>query len=341
MSDTAALPTKSFVDRLLPPSWRQIAVAAAILALFALAAISLDQLWPDVWHDGYWSIILTAPTVIIYILIISHVMVPFQANAIHSLRRISSLDGAAVDQLIQQTEAQEHKWAVPAFALGFAFGFLATSPWSNADGFSWLMWYLALVNGLMFGLIAFVIQTSIASGRLTSQLQQGPLQFDIFDTAPFLPIGFHSLISALAFVGGSTIVIFFSAVGRQGLILVDLVLHGILIVITLLIFFLPMRQTHCVLRDAKAEEQAKLRRHLAAAYRRLERMTLEEKKEDILNFATEVDLWKGYEERLKSVPTWPFNAGILSTLFASILIPILVTLGQRLLAYILVELGIN
>jgi hypothetical protein len=102
-----------------------------------------------------------------------------------------------------------------------------------------------------------------------------------------------------------------------------------------------MRQTHRVLRDAKLEEQRKLRRHLAAAYRRLERMTLEEKSENILNFATEVNLWKGYEQRLKSVPTWPFNAGILRTLFASILIPILVTLGQRLAAYLLVELGIN
>mgnify|MGYP001820897375 CR=1 FL=1 len=341
MSDTAALPTKSFIDQLLPPSWPQIALAAAILALLALAAISLDQLWPAVWQDGYWSIILTAPTVIIYILIVSHVMVPFQANAVNSLRRISSLEDAAVDQLIQQTEAHERKWAVPALALGFAFGFIATSPWSNGDRFSWLMWYLALVNGLMFALIALVIQTSLASSRLTSHLQQQPLDFDIFYTAPFLPIGLHSLISALAFIGGSTIVIFFSAIGRQGLILVDLILHGILILITLLIFFLPMRQTHRVLRDAKLEEQRKLRRQLAAAYRRLEQMTLEEKQEDILNFATEVNLWQGYEERLKSVPTWPFNAGILRTLFASILLPILVTLGQRLLAFLLVELGIH
>ena len=88
------------------------------------------------------------------------------------------------------------------------------------------------------------------------------------------------------------------------------------------------------------DEQAILRRHLADAYRRLEQMTLAEKQE-ILPFATEVSLWNQYEQRLKAIPTWPYNAGMLSTLIASILLPILVTLSQRLLAYVLVELGIN
>ncbi len=150
---------------------------------------------------------------------------------------------------------------MPALALGFAFGFLGTSPWASEDGFSWTMWYMALVNGLMFGLLALVLQHSFAESRLTNHLQQGPLSFDIFYTSPFMPIGLHSLIVALAFVGGSTIVVFFSAFGRQGLALIDLILHGILILFTLLIFFLPMRQTHHVLRLAKLAEQDNLNRH--------------------------------------------------------------------------------
>ena len=101
-----------------------------------------------------------------------------------------------------------------------------------------------------------------------------------------------------------------------------------------------MRQTHSVLRQAKLAEQDSLRRHMADAYRRLEQMTLEEK-QDILPFATEVSLWTQYEKRLEEVSTWPYNAGMLRTLFVSILLPVLVTLGQRLLAYVLVELGIN
>lgn len=340
MSDTITVPADSFIDRFLPASWRQIALMTAVLAVLGLGAVTLDGLWPDMWSEGYWSVLLPAPTVVIYILLVSKIMTPFQANAKDSLRRISSLNDQEYNQLVEENLAHNRKWAVPAFALGFAFGFLATAPWNGDDGFSWSIWYLALTNGLMFGLISLLLQQSFADSRLTNDLQNQPLDFDIFDTAPFIPIGLLSLVVALAFVGGSTIVIFYSAFGRHGLILIDLFLHGFLILCTLLIFFLPMRQTHRVLREAKLAEQANLRRQLAAAYRRLEQMTPEDK-DDILNFATEINLWQSYEERLKAVPTWPFNAGILRTLFASILIPILVTLGQRLMAYILVELGIN
>ena len=340
MSDTTIVPAQSFINRIIPPSWPQITLSAVILTILALAVITLDGLWSDMWREGYWSVIFTAPIIIVYIMIISHIMVPFQNKAVSSLRRISTLDDRAYNQLVQQTQATVRKWAGPALALGFAFGFLATSPWATEDGFSWTMWYLALVNGLMFGLIALILQHSFAESRLTNHLQQRPLDFDIFYTSPFMAIGLHSLIVALAFVGGSTIVVFFSAVGRRPLNPIDFILHGTLIVLTLLIFFLPMRQTHRVLRQAKLDEQDNLNRHLAAAYRRLEQMTLEER-QDILPFATEVNLWNQYEARLKAVPTWPYNAGMLRTLFASILLPILVTLGQRLLAYFLVELGIS
>lgn len=340
MSDTVTVPTKSLLDCIIPPTWLQIGLAAAILVILVFAVITLDDLWPDFWSEGYWGILFTAPTIIIYIMIISRVMIPYQKKAVGSLRALSSLDDVQYNQLVYETQVTVRKWGMPAFALGFAFGFISTSPWSTDDGFSWTMWYLAVVNGLMFGLISFILQHSLAESRLTNRLQQGPLIFDIFYTTPFTSIGLHSLIVALAFVGGSAIVVFFSAFGRQGLAITDLFLHGFLILCTLLIFFLPMRQTHHVLRQAKLTEQDSLNRHLAAAYRRLEQMTPEDK-EDILHFATEVNLWKGYEERLKAVPTWPYNAGMLRTLFASILIPILVTLGQRLMAYLLVELGIN
>ena len=340
MSDATTVPSQSFINRIIPPSWLQIGLAAAILASLALAVITLDGLWPDLWSEGYWSILFTAPTIIVYIMIISHIMVPYQNKAVASLRQLSSLDDAEYNQLVQQTQDTARKWTRPALALGFAFGFLATAPWATEDGFSWTMWYLALMNGLMFGLLTLIIQHSFAESRLTNRLQQGPLNFDIFYTAPFTSIGLHSLIVALAFVGGSTIVVFFSAVGRRPLNPVDFVLHGILILLTLLIFFLPMRQTHRVLRQAKLAEQDNLNRHLAAAYRRLEQMSLEQK-QDILPFAAEVDLWNQYEARLKDVSTWPYNAGMLRTLFASILLPVFVTLGQRLLTYVLVELGIN
>ncbi len=340
MSEISATDNQSFVDRLFPPTRRQIGVTAAALLFLIILVVTLDDLWPEFWRAGLWSRMLTAPTIIVYIMIIGRATVPFQRKAVDNLHQISALDEEAYAQLVQETQAKTSKGATPALILGFAFGFLPSLPWVWNEGVSWVNFYLPLVSGLMFGLLALVIQQSVSEGHLSNRLLQGPLNFDIFYTAPFIPIGLHSLAVALAFVGGSTIVVFFNAAGQLAFTLADIIIHSLLILVTLLIFFMTLLPTHRVLQTAKRAEQDNLRRHLADAYRRLEAMTLEEK-QDILPFSTEVGLWQQYEDRLKEVPTWPYNAGMLRTLFASILLPILVTLGQRLMAYILVELGLN
>jgi hypothetical protein len=340
MSEISVTADQSFVDRIFPPTWRQIAFVALALLAFVALAVTLDRAWDIFWDASVWSRLLVAPTIIIYILIIGRVLQPFQKRAVRSLRAISSLDDQHYHQLVVETKEKTSKGAAPALIAGFAFGFLAGVPSALESDFSWINWYFPVINGLMFGMIALVIQQSVSEGHLTDRLLQGPLDFDIFYTTPFLPIGMLSLVSALAFVGGSTIAILFTAASRLGFSFTELVIHAFLILATLLIFFLPLRQTHTVLRAAKVSELNNIHRKLAEAYRRLDAMTLEQK-QDILPFAQEVQLWNQYEARLKEVPTWPYNAGMLRTLFVSILIPIFVTIGQRVMAYLLVELGIQ
>ena len=340
MSDLSASASYSLVDRLFPPTWRQIVVTAVLLLLFVVLVVTLEGLWPKFWSEGIWSRMLTAPTIIVYILIIGRMLIPIQDKAVRSLRQISALNDEEYAQLVQETQQKTSKGAAPALLAGFLFGFFPSLPWVGNEGLSWANLYFPLVTGLMFGLLALVIQQSVSEGHLSSRLLQNPLNFDIFYTTPFIPIGLNGLAGALAFVGGSTIVVFYTAAGRLGFSWVDIGLHCSLILVTLLIFFMTMRPTHRVLREAKIAEQDNLRRYLAEAYRRLEAMSLEEK-QNILQFSTEVSLWREYEERLKEVPTWPYNAGMLRTLFASILLPVLVTLGQRVSAYILLELGIK
>ena len=341
MSDVGLIAAaESYLDRVLPLSWKQIAgIAVALLALMA-AVVTLDGIWPSFWSEGLWSRLLVAPTVIVYILCVGKVIQPFQQRAVQSLRSISALDEGDYQQMVLETELKSRKGSWVALAAGFAFGFLASMPGAVETAFSWVNWYFPLMNGLMFGLLALVVQQSLAESQLSSRLLQGPLEFDIFYTTPFLPIGMASLVNALAFVGGSTIAIFYSALGRNAFTWTEIIIHLLLVVVTLLVFFLPMRQAHKVLRAAKVSEQNNIRRELAEAYRRLEALTLEQK-QNILPFSQEVNLWTQYEARLKEVPTWPYNAGMLRTLFASILIPILVTVGQRVMAFVLVELGIK
>jgi len=62
------------------------------------------------------------------------------------------------------------------------------SPTPKQGEFSWTGWYLPFMQGLMFGMLALVVQQSISKNHLNNQLLKGPLEFDIFYTRPFLPI---------------------------------------------------------------------------------------------------------------------------------------------------------
>ena len=63
----------------------------------------------------------------------------------------------------------------------------------------------------MFGLLGWVMYTSVAGTKVMAVLHNQPLQIDIFDTRAFEPIGQHSLKTVLAFIGGCAISMFFMA----------------------------------------------------------------------------------------------------------------------------------
>jgi hypothetical protein len=90
-----------------------------------------------------------------------------------------------------------------------------------------------------------------------------------------------------------------------------------------------MTQTHRILRAARIKELDTVNRRLADAYDALKGLT-DEDREGILTFSNEVRLWKDYEDRLKSVNTWPYDLGMLRTLLLSVLVPIAASQLQRL-----------
>jgi hypothetical protein len=138
MSELSVTADHSFVDRLFPPTWKQIAlVAVALVALIAFV-VTLEDAWQVFWQEGMWSRMLTAPTVIVYILIVAKVLQPFQRRAVGSLRAISALDDQAFQQLVLDTLQKTNKGAATALGAGFAFGFLAGLPNAIGEGFNWI-----------------------------------------------------------------------------------------------------------------------------------------------------------------------------------------------------------
>ncbi len=300
-------------NHLFNPSWRLIGVIVISLVLLALVVVGLDLLRGAALTDFGLRRMLFSTVMVVYIPIVTVILNSYHDDEIASLRKISKLDDDDFDEWVNNSDAMIRQGTPIALAVGLALGIMIAKPWVIDDGFRWLKLYSSLTTVTMFALLAWVIYTSLMDTRLINEIERQPLDFDILYLRPFIAIGRQSLRVALAFVGGTTIAVIFAFSIEEGFDLDNLLINGTLILITLLIFFLPMTQTHRILRRAKVEELDTVSRRLADAYDALKDLT-DEDREGMLIFSNEVRLWKDYEDRLKSVNTWPYELGMLRTL---------------------------
>ena len=327
----SAVNGNTLFDLLVNPSWKLISAVAILLALFAVAAAGLDGLLGGTPTDGDFRRQFIYPAMIIYILTITRILTSYHDEEVTSLREISKIDDASFEARIIASDVMVRKGTPIALATGFVIGLLLASQWLLDETFAWLELYTALTSSVMFALLLWVASLALADTRLIGGIERQPLDFDILYRQPFIAIGRQSLRVALAFVGGTTIAALFTISPEEGFDLGDLLIYGVLILVTLLIFFLPMTQSHRILRAAKTKELDTVNRRLADAYGVLKGLSKDDQ-EGLLAFSTEVRLWKDYEDRLKSVNTWPYELGMLRTLLLSVLIPIVASQAQRLVA---------
>src|SRR5690606_9657407 len=95
------------------------------------------------------------------------------------------------------------------------------------------------------------------------------------------------------------------------------------------IFFSTMNSTHQVMARAQRRELERIRPHLAAARKRFQQRAgdgapSEREALAFLSLST-------YEDRVRNVPTWPYNPRMARVLFASILLPLIV----RFISYLI------
>ncbi len=315
------LKNKTFFDRLANPSWGLIGAVIISLVLLAVVAVGLDGLWGTVLTDVSLRRMLTSPVMVVYILIVTAVLNSYHDEEIASLRKISKLDDDSFNDRVNTSDAMIRRGTPIALVVGLALGVLIARAWQMEGDFRWIELYSSLTSVIMFALLTWVIYMALMDTRLINGIERQPLDFDILYPRPFIAIGRQSLRVALAFVGGTTIAVLFTFSAEVRFELDDLLIYGTLILITLLIFFLPMTQTHRILRAAQIEELDTVSRRLADAYEALKGLS-DEDREGIQTFSYEVSLWKDYEDRLKSVNTWPYELGMLRTLLLSVLVPI-------------------
>ncbi len=309
-------------------TWPWAVFIGLIFLLLLFIAALLDGAWPNQQSDVSWRGILLPSLIITYILLIYPAMTKSENNMIKAFRPLVLSSDEEFEQLVHSASNLSRKGEKTAFIVGVIFGLILIRPWQMIGEFSWLPLYVTVTSCIMLGLLSWVIYTSVAGTNVMAVLHRQPLQFDIFDTSPFEPIGQHSLKTVLAFIGGCAISMFFMAAPQYILSPSSLLINGIIVLTAVLFFFLNMRHTHRVLATAKKKELDEVLEQITLSYHKL-RMATAASKDNRANLA-EVRAWIACEQRLKETKTWPYNTGMMRTLFFSILIPSAVSLGRVL-----------
>ncbi len=318
----------SVFDRLVArprPFWATLAIATLLFAAPFLAA-QADGVLGELLRQGTWQGLLVPPTVITYIFLVGPRLSAMEKTVLRSFRRVVELGDEQLNNVVRSAAGGGNRQEAVIFAAGALLG-VAMLLRSSQIPLSWLGAEVALSFALMYGLLALVIYGSVLSSRQTAMLMRQPLRVDPFDTGPFEPMGRQSLLLALVFVGGIILSLPFVAL-QPGAFQQPLawLIYVPLVAIPVVIFFLGMTPVHRVLAAARDREREAVQNQFLRLSREL--MQRLQGQQQTGELAADINALAAYDERLQTVPTWPYNTGMLRTLIFSVFIPTATILGK-------------
>jgi hypothetical protein len=303
------------------PIWLTASVCLLIL-LTPFAAALADGLWNELLRQGNWRPFFTAPIVIIYIVVVSQWVTRSDSDLLRAFRPLVLIDDEAFEQLVRRAARIPPLGEGLAVLSGALIGLVISLPWLKWMTTFWLRLYVPVSLSLMWALLAWIIYFSMASTKLVTALHRQPLKVDILDIKPFEPMGRYSLVTSLIFVGGIALGIVFGLDVKNIFAWQAWVINLPLLCVPVIVFFLNMRETHRVLAGEKKRQlQAVAKKLHALADVMQERIRREER---LGSVAAEFTALTAYETRLRAASTWPYNTGMLRTLFFTLLLPLIV-----------------
>jgi hypothetical protein len=301
------------------PFWVTIPVSL-ILLLLPFAATYLDGNLDRFLDQGEWRVFLLAPTIIIYIWLVSPLMARTGESVIAALRPLVDLDDGEFDQMVKDASRIKPNQELIAFTIGLILGIASELATGFDQRVTCLTVYWLVSTSLMYGILAWTIFIAVSSTRIIAILHRQPLQIDILNPEPFEAIGRQSLLLAMVFIGGITISLLFTYQDANISSPEFWVTNILFVLFIMLIFFLSMRPTHRLLAAEKSRElkpvQARINRTCRDLVLRLEQH------QESGQLPAEIIALVAYEQRLLAARTWPYNVYILRTLFFSVFIPL-------------------
>jgi hypothetical protein len=306
------------------PIWATLLVSVVVL-VFPFLGAYLDGSLEQFIQQGQWRTILFAPTIALYIWIITPHMTRAGENVISALRPLVGLNDQDFQAHIYAAEQIKPGHEIAAVAAGMLLGIAAIAT-DITPVFSWVTLYWFISTILMYGMLAWTIFLAVNSTRFNAALHRLPLQFDILNPKPFEAVGRQSLLLALVFIGGITLSLLFTYSEARLAAPEFWISNLIFIAFIVLIFFLSMRPTHLILAAEKKQVLEPVTQRINASCREL--VQLLEDGRDPGELTGQISALVAYEQRLVAARTWPYNVTILRTLFFSVFIPLVSILAR-------------
>jgi uncharacterized membrane protein len=297
--------------------WATVVIAGILFLLLVLAGYA-DGAFGQQFEGEFWRVV-QSPVIIIYILAIYPFMLRLWKPAVEAFRPLVSMGENQFNRLSAEITALNRRREWIALFIGFLFLLVLARPWVGIE--RWTDAYHLATLMIMFGLLSWIIYTSIKGSRSIARLGKQNLKIDIFNTKLLAPVARMSLVNSLAFVGGISISLIFQT--QESLReWTSVVIYSVLVIATIIIFYISMWSLHKIMARAKRNELEVAQKYMTDMSRKLKERITKGQIEDMEELSSAVAGGAAYERRVKEAQEWPFNAGIIRRLFASILAPV-------------------
>ncbi len=292
--------------------------ATAIITLLQLALLLVvahleGVLAEAVTNIGFWRSALMFPVITAYIVLTQPVGRRLRNAAIDALRPLVPVGDDEFLRLLAREPLFNRRREYLSMVLGAAV-LLLFRPWESLD--SWLTLYQVVAGALMFGLLDWIVVSSLSATRLGAGWNVAE-DINVFELQRLQPIARWSLGNAMFYIGGITLSLLF--LGRFVVDLLNVAIYGVLTSAAVVVFFSGMRSTHRLMLQAKDRELARVGRTLAAASRAVQES---DERAEQMAILINLALWRTYEKQVEELPDWPYTDEIRRSLLVSMLLPL-------------------
>jgi hypothetical protein len=308
--------------------WWMSSLIGLMLFLIALIVGGLEFGLSDLLSGGSWRGVFLNPSIIFYILLIAPKLTKMENKVIDTFLSLGEMTEVEIKQVLEKSNVIKPFREVLAFGVGLiviVIAFLLRGEIS----LSLLSIYTLIMSVIAIGLLSWTAYASVVTIRVIAQLIKQPLKVNLFNLDPFKVIGKTSLYLALAFIGGISLALIFTAPSLSVFQNLEFwIINLPILMIPVGIFFWNMYPTHKIIDMAKKKALRKVGHKISRVSDRL--LNDEDFSSDAGDFRQPLQGLIALEERVEKVQTWPYDISTLRALMGSILIPVLTVFAQVL-----------